>query len=142
MTVYLDTSVVASALLHDEDGPRATTLLSRLEPGALCLSPWTGVELFSVIASRVRMRATRPRDALAARLFYREEMAAKARMLTVTAQDYVDAEYLLENDMLTLRSGDALHLAIARRHGISEFCTFDKGLLKAAKVLGITTVDR
>lgn len=58
-------------------------------------------------------------------------------MTDPTTEDYRHArELLLQDPSLGLRGGDALHLAIAARHGETVY-TLDRKLLNGAAELGI-----
>ena len=58
-------------------------------------------------------------------------------LLVPTADDFVAAAELLRDAASGLRAGDALHLAVARNRGPMPVLTLDRGLVKAAKRLGI-----
>jgi uncharacterized protein len=55
-----------------------------------------------------------------------------------TADDFKLATQLLTNHHTGLRSGEALHLAIAKNHGAKCLYTLDKGLRAAASALKIS----
>lgn len=139
--VYFDTSVIATLLLRDSQSATVERTLARLDPDDFRLSAWLGVEVFSAIGRRARNRQIDARAAEQARQFFVDEFAAKHPMLPIRAEDYELAQSWLARESLGLRSGDALHLAIAHRHRVGTFYSFDKGLLKAARVLGIRCVS-
>jgi predicted nucleic acid-binding protein len=130
---YLDTSVIAALLLNDPESARVEKLL-RSMPGLeiLVLSRWTGVEVFSVIARRLRMGQIGAHDAARARLAYGTQFSSRHPVLTVAAAEFDLAQQLLSHDGTALRGGDALHLAIAINHRVSGFLTLDKQLQKLA----------
>ncbi|MDP3294396.1 MAG: type II toxin-antitoxin system VapC family toxin [Nevskia sp.] len=135
---YLDTSILAAILLRDPESERVEKALQGLGGEFLALSVWTGVEVFSAIARRLRMREISPREAARARQAYDEEFVAKHDVLVLTTPDYARARNLLAVDGTKLRAGDALHLAVALNHGVSTFRTLDKDLRKIAVQSGLT----
>lgn len=136
---YLDSSVLAAILLRDPESERAERLLLSLLGEPQLISHWTGVEVSSAIARRLRMRDINAREAARARLAYDEEFVAKHDVLMLTAADYARARSLLAVDGTKLRAGDALHLAIALNHGVSTFHTLDKDLREFAVQSGLAT---
>lgn len=135
---YLDSSVVAAILLRDPKSERAEKLLLSLRGEPQLISHWTGVEICSAIARRLRRREISARDAARARLAYDEEFVAKHDVLMPTAADYSRARSLLAVDGTRLRAGDALHLAVALNHGVSTFRTLDRDLREFAVQSGLS----
>lgn len=63
------------------------------------------------------------------------------RMLSPVNEDFQEAtRLLLPRTDLGLRGPDALHLAVAKRHGLILY-TLDKPLLRAAAALGVLASD-
>lgn len=58
-------------------------------------------------------------------------------VLTPTVDDFNRAKIYLGRYDTGLRSGDALHLAIAERAGADKIYTFDKTMLLAGEMLGL-----
>lgn len=135
---YLDTSILAAILLQDPESERVEKMLKGLRGEFLSLSVWTGVEVFSAIARRLRMREIGAREAARARQAYDEEFVAKHNVLSLAPPDYARARNLLAVDGTRLRAGDALHLAVALNNGASTFRTLDKDLRKIAIQSGLT----
>jgi predicted nucleic acid-binding protein len=57
--------------------------------------------------------------------------------LLPTGADFDLARRFLRNYETGLRSGDALHLAIASNHGAEAIYSLDRGLLRAGRHLGL-----
>lgn len=134
---YIDTSVLAAILLDDAERERAEKRLESLRAERQCLSGWTGVEMFSAIARRVRTRELTAKKAVQARQLYLDEFVAKLEVLNAGVPEFERARALLTIDNTGLRSGDALHLAIALNHRVTAFHTFDETLRKAANRSGL-----
>ena len=60
-------------------------------------------------------------------------------VLALSRLDFHIAAQLADHYATGLRSGDALHLAVAKNHGM-RLCTLDKGLEKAVQALGVSTL--
>jgi predicted nucleic acid-binding protein len=135
---YLDTSVIAALLLRDPESDRVEKMLrTPLAGETLLLSWWTGVEVFSAIARRLRMRQIGAQGAARARLAYEQQFVANHAVIGIAAADFDRARQLLSVDGTALRGGDALHLAIAVNHHVTSFRTLDKVLRRAAQQTGL-----
>jgi predicted nucleic acid-binding protein len=64
--------------------------------------------------------------------------AESCERLRVTAEAFHDAARFADQFRPGLRAGDALHLAVAAKHGLT-MVTLDKGLARAATALGISS---
>ena len=135
--LYFDTSFLTPLLLEEETSERVENYAIRQPAGELYISHWTRVEFASLIAREVRMGGLSVRDATKVIDQFEEMVEESCRVLLPTAADYELAKVLLATFSAGLRSGDALHLAIAKNHGADKILSLDSGLLKAAKVLGI-----
>ena len=58
-------------------------------------------------------------------------------MLRPGHDDFVLAGNYIRHYATGLRTADALHLAIARNHGADLVLSLDKGMLKAATMMGV-----
>lgn len=119
--------------------PRTSDVLAwleRMEPGAGFISDWTHVEVRSALSIKVRTRQIELSTRAAAGAAWQELAATSFPTLAVTPRHFLTAATLVERVELGLRSGDALHLAIAREGG-HEILTLDRGLAEAALQLGV-----
>ena len=139
MDTYLDTSVVVAAITREPRTPDAQRLLAE-SGGALSISDWTVTEVASALAIKRRHGSLAGRDhALAGRTFARLSSEALSR-LPVLSSDFTRAAALAGRSELTVRAGDALHLAVAERVG-GALATFDVSMARAAALLGIAVVE-
>lgn len=134
MTVYLDTSVVVSFFANDPLMSRAERYLRDLD-GAL-LSDFGAAEFASAIARRVRKRLLTHDDANATLADFDAWTARHLGLVNMEAADIRLAAAFLRRLDLTLRTPDALHLAIARRLD-AEIATFDETMMSCAHALGL-----
>ncbi|MEA3640746.1 MAG: type II toxin-antitoxin system VapC family toxin [Lamprobacter sp.] len=131
---YVDTSVLIAYLTPEEFSEQADQALRTTAYQPLLLSAWTETELVSALGIKCRTEQIDENDADAALAKY-QEIRDRFVHLSVMEQDYHSAAQLLRHWRLGLRAGDALHLAVARRHA-SVILSLDKVLVKAAQVLG------
>jgi predicted nucleic acid-binding protein len=95
------------------------------------------VEFAGLVARRVRMRELTEQLASRAVLVFERLLAESFHLILPTPPDFDLATRLLQHYRTGLRSGDALHLAIAQNHNADRFFTLDAKLIKAAKMVGI-----
>jgi hypothetical protein len=112
-------------------------VFSDAAPGTLAISHWTGVEFFSLLALRRRMgtltdiarkNATSQFETIAERSF---------TVFLPAIEDFTLAKEYLADHSISLRGGDALHLAIAANRAVAAIHTLDKTMLKAGAMLGL-----
>ena len=135
--VYLDTSFLAPLAIPEDTSEAVERYLCALDPGSLCTSLWTRVELASLLSRRQRMGEFDGEQAERIRAAFDRVLRKSLHLLVPTADDFVAAAELLRDAASGLRAGDALHLAVARNRGPMPVLTLDRGLVKAAKRLGI-----
>ena len=137
---YLDTSALAKRYLAEPGSDDFDDFLRR-RPRAL-ISRLTAVELRCLLKRRLRTReidAGYERTALA-------DFADDIRRGYFQIEPLADRHALLASDLvdqlpdLSLRTLDALHLAIAQTIGAGVFATADLAMARAAEVLGFTVV--
>ncbi len=128
---YLDTSILIPYLITEPETPAVELLLSSLQ-GRIAVSGWTQVEFTSALAKKVRAREC-PLAGFHKTLSQLEQLNTSFFVrLPVGNSDFDAAKKLLLHPALGLRSGDALHLAIAQSQQ-ATLLTLDKLLLKAAR---------
>lgn len=134
---YLDTSFIAPAFAAEARSEAVLNWLGIQSNGLLYLSSWTAAELAGAMGRKVRRRdltATQADEALAAFDFWRNENCLP---LEADDDDIRRAEAFARIYDSGLRAADALHLALAKRHGNLITVTYDEGLLKAAAGFGL-----
>ena len=117
----------------------ATTRVQRwagVQPvGSVLVSDWVIAEVSSALSLKVRTGILDPTERLAAAAAFRKQVANSFDVLRVTRDHFEAAARFSDRYDLSLRAGDALHLAIATFRGATLF-TLDRRLLAAARVLG------
>lgn len=137
--IYLDTSLVVALCTQEADSDRVESVLAAVvEP--LCISDWTGVEFTSAIGIKVRNRELSEPLARRALAEYYEAFEPGVTVFTPSREDYIRAAWYLQDLKSGLRSGDALHAAIAENNGATRLLTLDKVFVKAARETGVLVV--
>lgn len=136
--LYLDTSLIVTALSNEDLSAQAQEWLSVQDPEELAISEWTITEVSSALAIKLR----RGDIDIAARATLLAEfnrlVAESFTILPVTGQHFRTAAHFVDSHELGLRAGDALHLAIASEHG-ATLVTRDEKLAAGGPGLGTPT---
>ncbi len=134
MRVYLDASVLVALLTNDALSVRADALLRAALP-TLVVSDFASAEFAAALARRVRTADITAEDARSAFATLDAWMIRAAERVETTAADVKTAEVFLRRLDLTLRTPDALNIAIAQRAG-TALATFDDKMAASAQALG------
>jgi predicted nucleic acid-binding protein len=139
VNVYLDASLIVALFTNDPLSSRADAFLRSQAP-LLIVSDFAAAEFASAVARRARTgEMTRPDARLAFSNF--DTWAARAiQRVEVSSSDVRSAEAFLRRLDLTLRTPDALNIAIAQRVGVI-LATFDDKMVAAARKLGTAVAE-
>ncbi len=136
---YIDTSVWCAYAFNEREMPAATLWLAQLDMDFAASSAWARTEFYS--ASQIKIRNKSETQAGANRAAQAFEAAySMTRGLKVVENDFEHAAVLCKAGK-NLRAGDALHLAIAQRHGCNMLASLDKDMNGAAKLAGLQLVE-
>ena len=138
MSVYLDVNVVVPLFAIDPFNERAEKALRGLHDD-LIVSNLSAAEFSAVIARRVRTRDLSAAEARTAFSNFDTWCARYTRPVEIDASDVAGATGLMRRLDLSLRTPDALHIAIAQRAGC-RLLTFDRTMAAVARSLGIELV--
>ena len=138
MSVYLDVNVLVPLFAIDPLTQRADTALRRLHDD-LIVSDFSGAEFSAVIARRVRTRDLRADEARTAFANFDTWCARHAKLVSIESADILGATGLMRRLDLSLRTPDAIHMALVQRIDC-RLLSFDRTLVSAARALGIAVI--
>jgi uncharacterized protein len=134
--IYLDSSLVVAAITAETDTARVQQWLRSQDETRLCVSGWVATEVAGALAFKLRtgqIDASERRAALSGWESMRRSLFATE---AITSDAFQKAAELFDDPLMKLRSGDALHIAIAQIGGHS-LATLDKAMVEAAASIGI-----
>ena len=134
---YLDSCVVLSLFLGDSGYGAAEQWLLAQADQPLWVSHWVLLEFSGVVALCLRRGELTAERGLAIHAEFECFRQERLSLLEPRGADYLQArQWLQEFNGPSLRSGDALHLAMAKRQSLT-IASADQALAKAAKALGL-----
>jgi len=134
---YLDSCVVLSLFLGDSGYGAAEQWLLAHADQPLWVSHWVLLEFSGVVALCLRRGELTAERGLAIHAEFECFRQERLSLLEPRGADYLQArQWLQEFNGPSLRSGDALHLAMAKRQSL-KIVSADQGLVKAAEALGL-----
>lgn len=138
MRLYLDTSLVVTALVTEPDSEAVLRWLGARRHDRFVVCDWTVTE-FSAALSIKRRNKQIDAEAQASALAKIEDLIdGEFECLPVTREHFRLAATFSNSSSTGLRAGDALHLAVAADHAI-RLCTRDSLQAKAGVSLGVLT---
>lgn len=134
--IYLDTSVIVALCVRERASDHVEAALVSVGD-ALMISEWTRVEIVGAIGIKVRTRELKEPIARRALADYYEAVEPGLQIVTPSREDYILASDYLQTFASGLRSGDALHLAVAANRQVARLLTLDKRFIEATQRTGL-----
>lgn len=129
--LYLDTSLVVAALVHEAGTATALTFLQDHASQPWLISPWVATELASALALQVRRSAITLQESEEAWQRFGVLREQRLHSLPLAVEDFEAAARFCLAQVPPLRAGDALHLAVCQRLNL-QLASFDRGLCQGA----------
>lgn len=139
MPIYLDTSLLVAALCSETKADAAYRWIDEQAVGSLAISMWSRTEFSSALAIKLRTGQIGPQMIVAIQPVWEEMQHDMLMMVAVESSDFARAATMIERSSIPLRSGDALHLAIAERNAM-ELASFDSRMVAAAQAFGMVAI--
>lgn len=137
--LYLDTSVMVSALTNEADTAAVQTWLSRQDIQNLTISDWVVTEFSSALSIKLRTGQLGPEHRASALAAFTRLASETLRILPVDRASFRTAARFADQHAHRLHAGDSLHLAICADRG-ATLCTLDRRLGEAAPLVGVESV--
>ena len=137
--IYVDTSALVPVFIRE---PKSDAVVDWIESSGerLAISEWSLVEFASAAAIKVRTGQTEANLAKQAIARVHEFARKHCTVAVPGREEFRRAAELASDDILKLRAGDALHLAIAASLSAQGILCLDDAMIESAKVLGISVV--
>lgn len=134
--IYVDTSALVKRYLQEPGSDAFDTFFLTQAP--LCISRLTVIELRCALARRRRAKQVSRDLETQVQEAFRLDMQDGALVVASFNDDDLTQAYHLMDEVgaIPLRTLDALHLAVARHVGATDFATADKNQANAARKLG------
>lgn len=136
MSLYLDTSAVVSLLASEPASARLVSWLRANEAAGLAISPWVATEVASALSLKIRTGELTLEQRAEAMAGWQQMREGSLAVLPIDENAFEAAARFAERHDLSLRAGNALHLAIASSAGCT-LVTLDERLAKAAPEVGV-----
>lgn len=138
MRLYLDTSVVVTALVTEPSSPTVLEWLKAQGPVRFAVSDWVVTEFSAALSVKLRSGAIFADAQERALAVFGDLISGEFERLPVEPEHFRLAAAFSNRSSTGLRAGDALHLAIASSHTI-RLCTRDRLQAEAGAGLGVLT---
>lgn len=135
MSVYLDANVIVPLFINDVFSARALAFMAR-HPANVIISDFASAEFASVLGVRCRTKAISVPQGKAALANFDAWVGVNAVAVECSSADIRAAEAMLRRFDLTLRTPDAVHIALAKRMN-AELVTLDERMAASARALGV-----
>lgn len=134
---YFDTCFLIPLFFPEATSHKINGFVGGLADGTMALGHLTRVEFSAFLAREVRMRTLAPSDALLLDRKFEDFVGRSFTVLTPGPADFDLAKRFLQDFETGLRTGDALHLALAANHRAEAIHSLDKSLIRAGRRLGL-----
>ena len=136
MTLYLDTSLLVSALTREVETPRTQEWLVAQDGPRTMISDWVITEFSAALSVKLRTGQIDPGVRARALAEFASITMESVTVLAVEQRHFRAAARIADQHAVGIRGGDALHLALCADYG-AKLCTLDRRLAIAAAHVGV-----
>ena len=129
--LYLDTSLLVASVARQAATRRVQVWLGRQPPETLLISDWVVTELASASSIKVHSGELSAADQARLAAVFTRLRTESLSVLPINRDHFATAARFFEQISLSLRTADALHLAVAADQGARR-CTLERRLAEAA----------
>ena len=133
---YLDTSVLVAALGNERRTASSQDWLAAQVAQDLFISEWVITEFSSALALKLRTGQIKEEHRAECLAGFARLVERSLTVLPVSSSDFRAAARLSDQQQISVRAGDALHLAVCAAHGL-RMITLDKALAQASTTLAV-----
>lgn len=137
--IYVDTSAIVAALTREATTLRVQNWIELQPEGELSISPWVATEVSSALSIKTRTGALTIENRAEIMAIWAELQREIFVTIPIAANHFETAARFADQHELSLRAGDALHLAVASSAGY-RLATLDTTMADAAPKLGVPVV--
>ena len=137
--LYLDTSLLVAALTNEAETGRIQSWLGQQTEDDLAISDWVVTEFSSALSIKLRAGRIEPAHRAESLAVFTRLTTESFAVMPVSRLQFRTAARFADQHRLSLRAGDALHLAVCADHG-ATLCTLERRLSDAGPALGIKTM--
>jgi predicted nucleic acid-binding protein len=138
LNLYVDTSVLVSALTNEVEAGKMQTWLEDQGNHILHISEWVRTEFSAALSIKLRLRDIEIAERAEALLAFKRLINRSFLTIPISTSHFRTAANFADDYPLGLRAADSLHLAIASEANLS-LCTRDRKLAAAGAKLGVST---
>lgn len=138
MRLYLDTSLIVTALVTEPQSPAVVAWLETRTAARLTISDWVVTEFSAALSMKLRSGTLDAAAQDRALSLFGDLVSTEFECLAITPETFRLAAALANRSETGLRGGDALHLAVAAFHGVT-LCTRDRRLAESGAGAGVLT---
>lgn len=136
---YLDASLIVAAVSIEMKSPDIQVWFATQPAGRLCTSAWAITEVSSALAMKRRAGTMTEEDRQRALATVSSLIDEVLIVEPVREQHFYMAARFADRIETKLRSGDALHMAVAQSIN-ARVCTLDRVFAEAGPIVGVRTL--
>lgn len=138
--IYFDTSALAKWYINERDSENVEAFLR--DHGPVTISILTSVEMRSLLTRRRKNQDFNPEMEMRIWATFNEDIQRTHLIQLAVSEDifYTATNIIAMLPEISLRTLDALHLAVCQSHDMNRIATADKIMANAASMLGMEVV--